>query len=148
MDGQPVALQGGDEGADIAFCTWHQRSEGNSDSSQRRGDNANRPLVISDIHDEVHQDNGPGKEYKGFIYIGKGYISVTGGITFPPADQQAREVKEKTNEDNYKSNRAHRPRFCCYKQQVKQKGDNINKHGAVKEVRVIHAEFSLEFRGY
>lgn len=138
MDGQPVTLQGRDEGADIVFRTRHQRGQGKGDGCERSGDNADGPLVISDIHDEIDQDDGPGKEYEGLIYIGKGDISITGGVTFPPADQETHQMDEKTRDDNAEGKRAHLLLVCRYIEQINRKGDDIDKHGSIKEVRIIH----------
>jgi len=138
MDGQPVTLQGRDERADLAFCTRKQGGQSKGDGCQGSGDNAEGPLVISDIHNEIDQDNGPGEEYKGFIDIGKGDISVTGGVTFTPANQEPHQVDEKTSNDNAEGNCAHLLLFCRYKKQIAQKGDDIDKHGGVKKVRIIH----------
>jgi hypothetical protein len=88
MNGKPVTLQGRNEGTDITFCTRHQGGQGKGASCQRCRDNTDGPLVIPDIQDEIDQDNGPGEEYEGLIDIGKWDISVTGGVTFPPADQE------------------------------------------------------------
>ncbi len=101
--------------------------------------------MISDIHNEIDQDNGPGKEYKGLIDIGKGDISVTGGVTFPPADQETYQVDEKTDNDNAEGNRTHLPLFCRYKKQIAQKGDDIDKHGGIKKVRIIHCYVSVSY---
>src|SRR5208337_1783326 len=113
---------------------------------QRSGDDADGSLMISDIHDEIGQDNGPGKEHEGLIDIGKGDISVTGGVTFSPADQETNQVDDKTNGNNAESKLAYHLVFCRYKQQIRQKGDDIDKHSGVKEVRIIHGQSSLACR--
>lgn len=148
MDSQPVTLQGRDERADIARHPRYQRGHGNGDDSKRGGNDTDGPLVISDIHDQIYQDDGPGEKDKGFVHIGEGYISVPRGVRLPPPDQEACQVDEKTDKDNPESNPAYSLLFCHHKQEIEDKRDEIHKHGDGKKIRIIHGVSSSVFRDY
>mgnify|MGYP005624530883 CR=1 FL=1 len=139
MDGQPVTLQGGDERADPARYARHEGGHGYSDGSQRSGDDSDGPLAISDIHNEIYQDDGPGEKDEGFVHIGEGDIAVSRSVTFPPSNYKTCQVDNKTDEDDPECNPAHRLFSCCHKQEVPHKGDDIDEQRPVKEVRIIHA---------
>ena len=94
--------------------------------------------MISYIHDQVYQNDRPGKKYEGFIHIGKGDISVSRSVTLIPSDQKTCQMDNETGEDGPKSESTRRLAFCCYKDEITYKGDDIDKHGNIKEVRIIH----------
>jgi hypothetical protein len=82
--------------------------------------------VISDIDDKIDQDDAPGEKDEGFVHIGKGYIAVSRGVGLHPSDHEACQVDEKTDEDDPKGSPPHPLSFCYHKEEVTDKGDDIN----------------------
>jgi hypothetical protein len=52
-------------------------------------------------------------------------------------------MDEKTNDENAEGHCAHLLPFCRYKKKIPHKGNDIDKHGGVKEVRIIHFRSSI-----
>jgi molecular chaperone DnaJ len=55
-------------------------------------------------------------------------------------------VDNKTNDDNAEGKLSHHLFFCCYKKEIAHKGYDIDKHGGVKKVGIIHCWSSIPFR--
>lgn len=138
MDGEPVALQRRDERTDLAPYTRYEGGRRNGDGSQRRGDDTDDPLVVAHIHDQVYHNDSPGEEDKRFIHIREGDISVSHGMTLPPANYQACHVDEKTYEDEPEGEFAYRLLFGHRKEEIEDKGTEVNEHRNVKKVRIVH----------
>jgi hypothetical protein len=82
--------------------------------------------VISDIDDKIDQDDAPGEKDEGFVHIGKGYIAVSRGVGLQPPNHEPCQVDEETDDDDPKGGPPHTLLLCYHKDEIADKGDDID----------------------